>query len=79
MEDPLFQIDLKEQASSKNVTNSGSREDMQLNMAPVFETMLYGVVEYGETPVPYPAFDGITCDDDHVTMQLSTYQSSFSF
>lgn len=52
---------------------------MQLNSAPVFETMLYGVVEYGETALPQPDFDGITCDDDHVTLQLSTYQSSFSF
>lgn len=52
---------------------------MQLNSVPVIETMFYGVVEYGETPLPQPAFDGITCDDDHVSMQLSSYQSSFSF
>lgn len=41
--------------------------------------MTYGVVEYGKPAKPYPAFDGITCDDDHVALMLYNNRSSFSF
>jgi hypothetical protein len=61
------------------VPNIGRASNLQLAVPLLNQIIPYYKIEYGQIPDPYPQFDGVTCDDDHISMKLSDENSSFSF
>lgn len=64
---------------TKRIPNNGMASGIQLALVPNNKIIPYYKVEFGQINDPYPAFDGVTCDDNHNTMILSTASSNFSF
>lgn len=75
---PIIDVTFKKMKSNI-IPNIGRGDDLELEKAPLSRIIPYHMNEYNQRPEPYPEFDGIACNDDHMSMILNEENSYFSF